>query len=87
MARKSDRQAMVQAPAANHKETADTMQETFSLSNICPQIGRGFNRFCPIILLLKPACLIVLQALHPRGRWLLCCISRFLSIVMVGSVA
>lgn len=35
---------MVQAPAANHKETADTMQETFSLSNISPQIGRGFNR-------------------------------------------
>lgn len=45
--RNSDRQAMVQAPAANHKETADTMQETFSLSNISPQIGRGFNRSAP----------------------------------------
>ncbi|BDA47734.1 probable endonuclease G, mitochondrial [Coccomyxa sp. Obi] len=32
------------APAANHKETADTMLETFVLSNISPQVGRGFNR-------------------------------------------
>ncbi|CAK0783055.1 hypothetical protein CVIRNUC_006250 [Coccomyxa viridis] len=32
------------APAANHKESADTMLETFGLSNICPQVGRGFNR-------------------------------------------
>ncbi|EIE23808.1 DNA/RNA non-specific endonuclease, partial [Coccomyxa subellipsoidea C-169] len=32
------------APAANHKETADTMLETFVLSNTSPQVGRGFNR-------------------------------------------
>ncbi len=34
----------VQAPAANHKETAETMLETFVLSNTSPQVGRGFNR-------------------------------------------
>jgi endonuclease G len=33
-----------QAPAANHKASAETMLETFALSNISPQVGRGFNR-------------------------------------------
>eukprot|EP00884_Botryococcus_braunii_P007375 jgi/Botrbrau1/16639/Bobra.0068s0058.3 len=32
------------APAANHKATQETMQETFSLTNISPQVGAGFNR-------------------------------------------
>ncbi|CAL8466240.1 g5776 [Coccomyxa elongata] len=32
------------APAANHKETRDAMRDTFVLSNICPQVGDGFNR-------------------------------------------
>ncbi|BDA51432.1 Endonuclease G, mitochondrial [Coccomyxa sp. Obi] len=32
------------APAANHKETAETMWETFVLSNISPQVGKDFNR-------------------------------------------
>ena len=36
---------LLQAPAANHKETADTMLETFGLSNIAPQVGKGFNRY------------------------------------------
>ena len=32
------------APASNHKATANELKETFSLSNIAPQVGRGFNR-------------------------------------------
>jgi endonuclease G, mitochondrial len=32
------------APAANHKHSQDTMDETFTLSNTCPQVGPGFNR-------------------------------------------
>ncbi len=34
----------VQAPAANHKDSRDAMRDTFVLSNICPQVGDGFNR-------------------------------------------
>ena len=34
----------MQAPAANHKDSAESMLETFALSNISPQVGRGFNR-------------------------------------------
>ncbi|KAL6781343.1 hypothetical protein ACKKBG_A10765 [Auxenochlorella protothecoides x Auxenochlorella symbiontica] len=32
------------APASNHKESQGSMDETFSLSNIAPQVGGGFNR-------------------------------------------
>eukprot|EP00887_Chlorella_sp_A99_P004193 scaffold23.g4193.t1 len=32
------------APAANHKQSQETMDETFSLSNMSPQVGEGFNR-------------------------------------------
>lgn len=32
------------APAANHKVSQDTIDETFSLTNVSPQVGAGFNR-------------------------------------------
>ncbi|PRW44603.1 mitochondrial nuclease [Chlorella sorokiniana] len=32
------------APASNHKTTQSTMDETFSLTNMSPQVGAGFNR-------------------------------------------
>jgi DNA/RNA endonuclease G (NUC1) len=32
------------APAANHKISQDAMRDTFVLSNISPQVGKGFNR-------------------------------------------
>ncbi|KAI8471792.1 MAG: DNA/RNA non-specific endonuclease [Monoraphidium minutum] len=32
------------APAANHKASQKAMDDTFALSNICPQVGAGFNR-------------------------------------------
>eukprot|EP00242_Pyramimonas_sp_CCMP2087_P005292 CAMPEP_0198203348 /NCGR_PEP_ID=MMETSP1445-20131203/6615_1 /TAXON_ID=36898 /ORGANISM="Pyramimonas sp., Strain CCMP2087" /LENGTH=365 /DNA_ID=CAMNT_0043874695 /DNA_START=122 /DNA_END=1219 /DNA_ORIENTATION=+ len=32
------------APAANHKCSQEALDETFSLSNISPQVGKGFNR-------------------------------------------
>ncbi|KAJ8604699.1 hypothetical protein CTAYLR_006562 [Chrysophaeum taylorii] len=32
------------APAANHKHSQDAMRDTFSLLNISPQVGVGFNR-------------------------------------------
>lgn len=32
------------APAANHKGHQGAMNETFSLSNVSPQVGDGFNR-------------------------------------------
>ncbi|KXZ47785.1 hypothetical protein GPECTOR_33g667 [Gonium pectorale] len=32
------------APAANHKDSQKAMDETFSLVNISPQVGKGFNR-------------------------------------------
>ena len=32
------------APAANHRNDYQAMQDTFYLSNISPQIGKGFNR-------------------------------------------
>lgn len=33
-----------QAPAADAKFSSDAMDETFYLTNICPQVGEGFNR-------------------------------------------
>lgn len=32
------------APAANHKQSQRAMHDTFSLMNISPQVGEGFNR-------------------------------------------
>lgn len=32
------------APASNHKESQGSMDETFTLSNVAPQVGEGFNR-------------------------------------------
>ena len=37
--------AGLQAPAANHKGDQQGLAETFSLSNISPQVGKGFNRW------------------------------------------
>jgi DNA/RNA non-specific endonuclease len=34
----------VQAPAANHKGSQKALEETFRLTNISPQVGKGFNR-------------------------------------------
>ena len=34
------------APAADAKSSQETMDETFLLSNIAPQVGNGFNRDC-----------------------------------------
>lgn len=34
-----------QAPAAAHKGSQKEMDETFSLTNISPQVGKGFNRW------------------------------------------
>lgn len=34
----------VQAAAANHKGSQEAMDETFTLCNISPQVGHGFNR-------------------------------------------
>jgi endonuclease G, mitochondrial len=35
-----------QVPAADAKISQQAMNETFYLTNICPQIGDGFNRDC-----------------------------------------
>ena len=35
-----------QAPAANHKGTQQALEQTFTLTNISPQVGKGFNRCC-----------------------------------------
>ncbi len=32
------------APAANHRSSTQTMEETFTLANVSPQVGPGFNR-------------------------------------------
>jgi endonuclease G len=32
------------APASNHKQSQQTMDETFVLSNTSPQVGVGFNQ-------------------------------------------
>ena len=34
----------IQAPAGDHKGSQKAMDETFSLTNISPQVGQGFNR-------------------------------------------
>ncbi len=35
---------MSQAPAMDHKGSQQAMDDTFSLVNISPQVGEGFNR-------------------------------------------
>ena len=32
------------APAADHKGSQRAMEDTFTLSNVSPQVGKGFNR-------------------------------------------
>ena len=49
------------SPAANNKSDAIAMKESFSLSNCCPQVGKGFNqdywaRFERFILEMRPKC-------------------------------
>lgn len=39
-----------QAPAANHKGSQRALEETFRLTNISPQVGKGFNRYVFIFL-------------------------------------
>lgn len=36
-----------QAPAANHKGSQKALESTFLLTNISPQVGKGFNRQIP----------------------------------------
>jgi DNA/RNA non-specific endonuclease len=38
-----------QAPAANHKGSQKALEETFKLTNISPQVGKGFNR-CAVFI-------------------------------------
>ena len=33
-------------PAADAKFSQEAMNETFYLTNMCPQVGDGFNRDC-----------------------------------------
>lgn len=42
-----NRESRAQAPAANHKGTQQALEQTFTLTNISPQVGKGFNRCCP----------------------------------------
>ena len=37
----------VQAPAADHKGSQQALEQTFTLTNISPQVGKGFNRRVP----------------------------------------
>lgn len=32
------------APAGNHRRTQNSINQTFYLTNMAPQVGRGFNR-------------------------------------------
>lgn len=71
-----------QVPAADCKFSQEAMNETFSLTNICPQVGDGFNRdywahfedFCrrltkeykSVRILTGP---LYLPKQHPDGKW------------------
>lgn len=37
-------------PAADAKASQESMDQTFLLTNIAPQVGAGFNRHCKILL-------------------------------------
>ncbi|KAI9774026.1 MAG: nuclease [Geoglossum umbratile] len=72
-----------QVPAADAKFTQEAMDETFYLTNMCPQVGDGFNRdywahfedFCRRLTKIYPSVRIVTGPLYlPRrdptdGKW------------------
>lgn len=71
-----------QVPAADAKWTQDAMDATFALSNMCPQVGEGFNRdywahfedFCRRLTTFYPSVRIVTGPLYlPKresdGKW------------------
>lgn len=71
-----------QVPASDAKWSQDAMDETFSLSNMCPQVGEGFNRdywahfedFCRRLTTKYPSVRIVTGPLYlphrdPDGKW------------------
>lgn len=71
-----------QVPAADAKWSQEAMDDTFSLSNMCPQVGEGFNRdywahfedFCRNLASRYPSVRIVTGPLYlphrdPDGKW------------------
>ncbi|PSN73930.1 mitochondrial nuclease [Corynespora cassiicola Philippines] len=71
-----------QVPAADAKWSQEAMDDTFSLSNMCPQVGDGFNRdywahfedFCRRLTHRYPSVRIVTGPLYlpkrdPDGKW------------------
>ena len=54
------------APAADHKGSQKAMEETFTLSNISPQVGKGFNRCaaarCSIASSARRGCILSISA-------------------------
>ena len=71
-----------QVPAADAQFSQDAMDDTFVLTNICPQVGDGFNRdywshfehFCRRLTTKYPSVRIItgplyLPKLHQDGKW------------------
>jgi endonuclease G len=71
-----------QVPAADAKWSQEAMDDTFALSNMCPQVGDGFNRdywahfedFCRRLTTRYPSVRIVTGPLYlprrePDGKW------------------
>jgi endonuclease G len=71
-----------QVPAADCKFSQEAMDDTFYLTNMCPQVGNGFNRdywshfedFCRRLTRKYPSVRIVTGPLylpkqHPDGKW------------------
>ncbi|KAJ9212337.1 hypothetical protein DTO166G4_6119 [Paecilomyces variotii] len=71
-----------QVPAADAKWSQDAMDATFALTNMCPQVGEGFNRdywshfedFCRNLTQKYPSVRIVTGPLYlphrdPDGKW------------------
>ncbi|RPB18483.1 hypothetical protein L211DRAFT_843568 [Terfezia boudieri ATCC MYA-4762] len=71
-----------QAPAADAKWSQASMDETFLLTNMCPQVGSGFNRdywahfedFCRRLVKHYPSVRIITGPLYlpqrtPEGKW------------------
>ncbi|KAJ5669018.1 Extracellular Endonuclease subunit A [Penicillium macrosclerotiorum] len=71
-----------QVPAADAKWSQEAMDDTFRLSNMCPQVGEGFNRdywahfetFCRDLAKRYPSVRIVTGPLYlphrdPDGKW------------------
>jgi endonuclease G len=71
-----------QVPAADAKWSQEAMDDTFALSNMCPQVGEGFNRdywahfedFCRRLTMRYPSVRIVTGPLYlprrePDGKW------------------